>query len=439
MRRRLSMQIYLAFLGIALLCIVVASLAAHLLRDEDLPMHGMMNNAAAFLVEDLVQREASSAEQRAALGDKLKQRAERFGLHLALWDADGKLIATSGPRPRPAAFPRQGSKWMKLRREPGMITPLERGGWVFVGLRDHHHAGAVGRGLLVVLLLMATAAAGCFWLARRITRRLEDLQQGVERWGSGALLEPVPVQGSDEVAELATSFNLAAEKIDSLLNQQKRVLAHVSHELRSPLARLRMALELLTSGEELAPERRSELRETSERDIRELDELIGDLLLATRLQTASREMARESIDLQALVSEQARLVGARVEGEPLQIRGDGKMLRRMLRNLLENARRYGAGSEIEVRLQPLAGADSSPAGARITVADRGPGIDEQQREKIFEPFYRSRGHGETRDGGVGLGLSLVKQIAEAHGGRVRYLPRDGGGSLFEVELPGFAG
>jgi signal transduction histidine kinase len=438
MRRRLSMQIYLAFVGIALLCIAVASVAAHLLHD-DLPMHGLVQNAAAFLVEDLVSGDNGSAAGRAALQAALERRADRLGLRLALWDADRKLIAASGPGPRVARFPRQGPRWMRFGRGPGFIIPLDSAGWLFVGPRDHRHTGLLGRGLLVVLLLMATAAVGCFWLARRITRRLEDLQQGVEQWGSGALLEPVPVQGSDEVAELATSFNRAAEKIDSLLNQQKRVLAHVSHELRSPLARLRMALELLTSGEELAPERRSELRETSERDIRELDELVGDLLLATRLQTASREMARESIDLHALVSEQARLVGARVEGARLEIRGDGKMLRRMLRNLLENARRYGAGSEIEVRLQPLAGADSSPAGARITVADRGPGVDEQQREKIFEPFYRSRGHGETRDGGVGLGLSLVKQIAEAHGGRVRYLPRDGGGSLFEVELPGFAG
>jgi signal transduction histidine kinase len=330
---------------------------------------------------------------------------------------------------------------MKLGRKPGIIVALERGGWVFVGLRDRHHAGAVGRGLLVVVLLMATAAVGCLWLARRITRRLEELQQGVERWGSGSPLEPVPVQGSDEVAELGKSFNRAAEKIDTLLNQQKRVLAHVSHELRSPLARLRIALELLASGEQRPPERQQQLREASERDIKELDELIGDLLLATRLQSDSQERHLQPLDLHQLLSEEARLVGARIKGDPLQIRGDEKMLRRMVRNLLENARRHGNGSEIEVELrplQPLAGAEPKPgipsSGARITVADRGPGIAEQERDKIFEPFYRPPGHGETRDGGVGLGLSLVKQIAEAHNGTVRYLPREGGGSLFEVEL-----
>jgi signal transduction histidine kinase len=198
-----------------------------------------------------------------------------------------------------------------------------------------------------------------------------------------------------------------------------------------------MALELLGGGEALPPERRDELRKASEGDIRELDELIGDLLLATRLQSASQQLAREPIDLHALVSEQAGLVDARVEGEPLQIRGDPKMLRRLLRNLLENARRHGAGTPIEVRVQPLAGAqgEPSPPGARITVSDRGPGIDQGEREKIFEPFYRPPGHGETRDGGVGLGLSLVKQIAEAHGGSVRYLPREGGGSSFELVLP----
>lgn len=205
------------------------------------------------------------------------------------------------------------------------------------------------------------------------------------------------------------------ERCRRATEQQARfwILAHVSHELRSPLARLRLAVELPGDGDRLQETRRSTLREDSARDIGELDELIGDLLLATRLESASEKMQIEMFDLRALVAEEASRVDARFQGEPVQINGDAKMLRRMVRNLLENARRQGGGSEIEVWLQPLSAAETSGTGARIVVADRGPGIEKQDRERIFEPFYRPAGHGETRDGGVGLGLSQVKQIAQA--------------------------
>jgi signal transduction histidine kinase len=111
--------------------------------------------------------------------------------------------------------------------------------------------------------------------------------------------------------------------------------------------------------------------------------------------------------------------------------GDPRLLRRMVRNLIDNGRRHGGG-EVELRLETV-----GEAGARLTVLDRGPGIASADAGRIFEPFYRPQGHAEGRDGGVGLGLSLVRHVAEHHGGQVRYRPREGGGSRFEVELPGF--
>ncbi len=435
MRRRLYLQIYLAFVGIAVVCIVVASVSAHLFRDEHMPMYELAHNAAGFLVEDLTEMETASTQGREALRAALKARADRFGLDIALWDAKRQLIAASGPVPRFADFPGQRLRWSRRHHEPGLIASLNGGGWVFVGLRKHDHAATVGWGLLVLVLLMGTIAVGCFWIARRITRRLENLQEGVERWGAGAICARVPIQGRDEVAALATSFNEAAERIEGLLKQQKRVLAHVSHELRSPLARLRMAIELLGSGRELEASRRDELRQDSSRDIQELDELIGDLLLVARLEGASKPPELETVDLHALVSEECSSLGVPVEGTALEMRGDARMLRRLVRNLLDNARRYGGDRQMEVRLEALGSSQDSPTGVRLVVADRGPGIAEADRERIFEPFYRPGGHGETRDGGVGLGLSLVKQIAEHHGGTVRYLPRSGGGSRFEVDFP----
>jgi signal transduction histidine kinase len=241
------------------------------------------------------------------------------------------------------------------------------------------------------------------------------------------------VVGKDEVAELARSFNRAAERIERLVTSQRDLLASASHELRSPLTRIRVAIELLAADD------RPELRDGVSRDIAELDELIGDLLLAAKMETGETRLRTEAVDLFELVSEEAAAVEAGVTGESLVMRADPKLLRRMLRNLLENARRHG-GANISVSLERLGGAEQTVAdGAagrvRLQVADRGPGILESDRVRIFEPFYRPLGHSEEHDGGVGLGLALVQGIAQHHGGEVSCRAREGGGTIFEVILP----
>jgi signal transduction histidine kinase len=231
----------------------------------------------------------------------------------------------------------------------------------------------------------------------------------------------VPVEGRDEVAVLASSFNRAAVRIEALVGAQRTLLASASHELRSPLARIRVALELM--GAE-----RPDLRERVAGDIAELDDLIAELLLASRLETVEQLERSEDVDLLGLVAEEASRAGAEVSGRPVTVRGDAKMLRRLARNLLENAARHGA-PPVEASVEPLAGGR-----ARLAVCDRGAGVPEAERERIFAPFYRL----STRppgDGGSGLGLALVRQIARRHGGEARCLPREGGGTCFEVELP----
>lgn len=231
------------------------------------------------------------------------------------------------------------------------------------------------------------------------------------------------IEGRDEVATLACSFNRAADRIERLVNAQRSILASASHELRSPLARIRMALELLPGVE------RPELRLRLSRDIAELDELIDELLLASRLDTMDRLEHPEEVDLLALLAEEGLRTGAEVSGDPICIVGDPRMLRRLMRNLLENARRYAGGSPVEASISPLA-----RDGARLCIADRGPGVPEHECEQIFEPFYRLAGHQEHNNSGVGLGLALVRQIARHHGGDARCRPRDGGGTCFEVDL-----
>jgi signal transduction histidine kinase len=180
--------------------------------------------------------------------------------------------------------------------------------------------------------------------------------------------------------------------------------------------------------EMLKPDARAELRAELERDIAELDALVDEILLASRLDAGPALGKREPVDLLALAAEECARVDAELDGEPVTVRGDPRLLRRLIRNLLENARRYGAGSVIEVGVRRVGDR------AELSVCDRGPGVPEAERERIFEPFYRPAGARE-REGGVGLGLALVRQIAQRHGGEAKCLPREGGGSCFTVLLP----
>ena len=214
-----------------------------------------------------------------------------------------------------------------------------------------------------------------------------------------------------------------AEVLERLVNAQRTMLAGASHELCSPLARIRMAIELLPSAD------RPELQARLTQDIAELDTLIGELLLASRLDTLEALEHTEDVDVLALLAEEGARIGAEVSGEPACIQGDPRMLRRLLRNLFENARRYAAGAPVEASVLPLV-----PTGVRLCIADRGPGVPEPERERIFAPFYRPAGMRERGEGGVGLGLALVRQIARHHGGDVRCVPRDGGGTCFAVTL-----
>ena len=283
-------------------------------------------------------------------------------------------------------------------------------------------------------------ALATYPIVRTLTRRLERLQDGVQQWGAGDLSIRVPESGQDEIAFLARRFNHAAEHIQTLvqshqalLASQKSLLANASHELRSPLARIRMGLELL--GPSATPAFRNEIA----RNINELDALIEEILLASRLDAREADVGTvEPVDLIGLAAEECARVDAELDLQPIRqadtqvaselvVQGVTKLLRRALRNLLENARRHAAGDIVLTLRQH---------GDRleIRVCDRGPGVPEALQERIFEPFYRLPGATE-RDGGVGLGLALVKSIAMRHGGRAFCENRAGGGACFVIELP----
>ncbi|CAN5698255.1 hypothetical protein BH09PSE5_BH09PSE5_43360 [soil metagenome] len=274
-------------------------------------------------------------------------------------------------------------------------------------------------------VLFIAVAAGAWPVVRRLTRRLESLKLGVEAFGAGALDQRVKVDGNDEVAALATSFNQAASQVEALVRSHQSLLANASHELRSPLARMKMAVSLMDLA---PPEQRPLLKSEIDTNIAELDSLVEEVLLASRLDAADSLGRTDDVDLLALAAEEAGRAGASAEGESVGFNGSERLLKRALRNLLENAKRYGGGDVVVVVSK------TDDQRVLMRVCDRGPGVPPELRERIFEPFYRLPGHAEQA-GGVGLGLSLVRQIAERHGGSVHWEPRDGGGSCFVIALP----
>jgi signal transduction histidine kinase len=392
---------------------------------------------------ELVQRSLPGLDEpEQEQAEALLEWSTRLRLPMALDDVNGRRIATSerferreaegGPPPiavklddgrtlwvarrGPRRSPFGGGRDADGRARPAFAPPVA---FVFGN-------SPVGPVLLLGGLFVAVAA-GAYPVVRRLTRRLEGLKQGVEAFGAGALDRRVDDSGRDEVAAVGSTFNRAADRIESLVRSHQSLLANASHELRSPLARLKMAVSLVDSAE---GEQREKLRREIEHNVAELDGLVEEVLLASRLDANAAFEADEPVELLPLAAEEAARVGAEAGGDPVVVRGSERLLRRALRNLLENARRYGQ-REVDVTVE----GDLAGGGVGWRVCDRGPGVPAEYRERIFEPFFRLPGHAE-REGGVGLGLSLVRQIAERHGGRVRCEPRAGGGTCFVVTLPG---
>ena len=332
---------------------------------------------------------ATPPEQQAAL----ERLARDLRIDLALFAPDGGRLASVG---QPIEPPQRAGRQRGMGSPPVWAARLEDGRWL--AARAPHHRGGPGIGLAFLGLLLVAIAVGAYPVVRRLTRRLERLQRGVTALGAGELSARVKVEGRDEVARLAESFNEAAERIERLVASSKFLLASASHELRTPLARIRMAVELMK--ERADPERKRSL----EQDIAELDSLIEEILLASRLEAVPMFETRETVDLLALAAEEAARYELEVEGSSARLEGDPRLLRRMIRNLLENARRHGA-APMTIHV----------ARGEIRVCDAGPGVPEAERERVFEPFYRRAGSAQ----GAGLGLALVRQIARRHGGDAR--------------------
>jgi len=421
-QRGLFWRVYLTLLGSLILVALIAATLWHWMAEQPMPAPMSYTGAALSALmpasdaprpqmEQALQRLSTSIDARVLLIDA--------GGHLVGEALGGRILATppmSGPTPTGAAA--------HLAKMRGWRVHLSDGRTLLVEQRPRFGGG----GPHILGMLMAIAAAvgvAAYPIVSRLTRRLETLRSSLDAWGGGRLNSRAKVEGRDEIAAVAASFNAAADRVEALLAAHKALLAHASHELRSPLTRLRMAVEMYANQPDPS------LRPAIIADIAELDGLVDEILLASRLDHSAARPEREIVDLLGLAAEEAARGGASIRHadavSDFEIMGSGRLLRRMIRNLIENASRHGL-PPVEVEL------DRSGAQVVIAVHDHGPGIPETERERVFEPFYRPSGRAESA-GSWGLGLSIVRQIAEQHGGSVSCEGRVGGGGSFIAKLP----
>jgi two-component system osmolarity sensor histidine kinase EnvZ len=282
---------------------------------------------------------------------------------------------------------------------------------------------------MLLLALAATVILTLFTalvLARRVTRPLAHFALAAKRIGEGGIPESLPETGIRELSGLAATFNQMAVQVRELLANRTTLLAGISHDLRTPLARMRLALEMLPAHTD------PKLVARLQHDVDEMNQLVGEFL------ALSRELHKEipqQIDLDSLLQELAG--NARAEGALVEYRSCGEVLtsvgvvslRRILTNLIGNAVRYGANAMVTMTLEVAANE------ALIRILDRGPGIPAHELENVFHPFYRLEASRSSATGGSGLGLAIARQLADINGWKVELLPRPGGGTGARLTVP----
>lgn len=460
--RSLFVKIFLWFwLAIALTAAILVTLA---LTTQSRPQEEMHRQRTVQILDFYGQQALEVFDRAGPSG--LRDHAESFrketGIEVYILDRD--LAALSG---RAVPQPLQELAREKVRGRRPRIMQLEEGYLVAQPLRPRpdkgqlqaprprrHHlmvASIPHRSLLAHFLrtpgfgrrlavLLLTSGLVSFLLARSLTRPLRRLRQAAQQLAEGDLAARVPartLRRGDEIADLARDFNHMAERIESLLGSQKRLLSDISHELRSPLARLGVALELArgqAGASATAPLDRIELESSR------LNEMIGQLLSLTQLESGAGQMQRAPLPLNRLVEAIAADADFEARGHQrevslvecteVRVEGSEELLRRAIENVVRNAVRHTeAGTGVEIRLRAEQGR------ALIAVRDFGPGVPEAALDQLFVPFYRVEDDRNRSSGGSGLGLAIAERALRLHGGSVSAANAPGGGLQVTIELP----
>jgi signal transduction histidine kinase len=291
---------------------------------------------------------------------------------------------------------------------------------------------------LQILAVIFTAGLGCYALAWYLSSPIGKLREATQKLAAGDLQTRVADEVGnrhDELAALARDFDEMAERIENLINSQKRLTRDVSHELRSPLARLNVALELAkakSNGDT------NNLLDRIEREARQLNDMIGQILTLSKLESQSEMIEKHEINIGRLTERvvadadfEAAGQGKKVEitqNTDARIFGNESLLRSAVENVLRNAVRY-AKDRVEVSV------NGTPTETVIKIRDNGSGVPEEELTKLFTPFHRVAEARERKSGGVGLGLSIAEQAVHAHKGKIRAENAADGGLIVEIRLP----
>jgi two-component system OmpR family sensor kinase len=393
-------------------------------------------------VTDMAQRRYDPASLRADVERLEKTRK----ITISLYFPDGRLMATTIEPPLPFPAPRALANLE--RAEVVDLAPWyfahavrEDGRLVAIGVARHVEPPpfheVLLRPLIPLLVLLVIVA---FVFARHLVRPLQEIVGATSAFGRGQLGIRLRSSRRDEIGGVARAFDDMADRVGRLVTSQQELMANVSHELQTPLSRIRVAVDLMIEGDRARAE---EMLGEITRDLEELEELIERVMTLARLDLArvgaSARAPREGVRVEELLGRSVErfrslhdthVLEVDLGGELGNIVADAVLLRRALDNVLDNARKYSAdGSRITLA------AERSGERARIEIRDQGIGIDAGDLDKIFTPFFRTDRSRSRATGGVGLGLALSRRVIEAHGGSVRINSQVGQGTVVSIELP----
>ncbi|HKY26875.1 MAG TPA: ATP-binding protein [Pyrinomonadaceae bacterium] len=462
----LFLKIFLWFVAVMITVIAGTFIVGEITRHEPFrPPPGPIEATVKTFGETA--SETYEREGQSALGAYLDRIQNETGIRIFLFNDQAQSL--SNHRMPPVAIEAAQRALSITQTDPVMAPPFmarsittQRGGRyaVVAELPMRKRSGPVGHfteGILHMIGVSIVGALFCYWLARYLTSPVTKLRAATQQLAQGNLSARVgPAIGNrrDELAYLGADFDLMAEQIESLINSQRRLLGDISHELRSPLARLNVALELAV--QRAGPDAAGALARI-QREAENLNEMIGQLLALTRLESRTEGFQKTELDLRQLVGEivddadfeaRGRNRSVRFEAnEECMVMGIEQLLRRAIENVVRNAVQYTPeGTEVEVTLlrDSCDGLESAAKSDRdseslncavVTVRDRGAGVPESALTKIFHPFYRVDEARDREAGGVGLGLAIAERAVRLHGGRVAATNADGGGLVVTISLP----
>lgn len=429
----LFVRTLLWFIATVVLTFVAMIVASALDMDPGPRRRGPLGSMLALQLSEA--RHAYESGGKAALKaalDRFEMISETRGIFT---DSAGRDLVTGEDRTELVAVVRErrgGSLWNRERTVLGRRT--EDGLYMyFVTI----HRGNIALWFLqpeIHLTVLSVLAILSYAFARHLTNPVKRLQSAVERFGRGSLEVRVRSKRRDEIGALARTFDNMADRIETLLQAERRLLLDISHELRSPLARLSVAVELARDADNPGKH-----LDRIEKEAGRLNALVGELLQVTRAEGDASKLRREPVDLTAVIDTivedaglEAEARGCRVEwrerGE-VTLGADAELLHRAIENVVRNAIRYTPeGAAVEVSLRA--------AGQRaiVTVRDCGPGVPPEHLPRIFDAFYRVDPARDRASGGAGLGLAIARRAVELHSGEIHARDADPG-LLVEIQLP----